>query len=127
MGRPTTTQRYPLYFIDILNKLRDDPTKPVVMTLDSKASSLGFQLNFLSFRKAAVKEQWHCDHDVPDPDNPKRTHLVYAKYPDLNAYTTKRYPVNDAGQWVVEIWHMDYTAQALEWRKAFDSQNQLES
>jgi len=108
MGRPLNTKQYPGFFFDILNKLKDDPSKPVRLPCESKASMLKMQLNFLTFRKAAVKEGWNTGESI----------MVF---PDLNAYTTKQITDVD-GRCILEIWHMDYTPEALKIKRQLEGQ-----
>jgi hypothetical protein len=101
MGRPTVTRKYPPHLLDVLDYLKADPTKPVILKYNVMSQARAFQMKFLSFRNAAVAEGWNIKPET-DP----------FCFPDLNCYTTrvvdkKAHPI------VVEVWHQAYMPENL--------------
>lgn len=109
MARPLQTRKYPVHYFEILEHLKNFPMVPVSVPGLDKGAMHGLQLNFLSFRNAAVHEGW----DQPD-------HMP-TSYPDLNAYTTKQRKQED-GTFTLEIWHMDYIPENMEIQRQLDAQ-----
>jgi len=100
MGRSTVTSKYSPYLIDILDVLKDEPKKVMPVKFYEKKKAKNFQLDFLAFKAAAIRENWHRDY----------AGVMY--YPDLNSLKT-RYR-EEGGFFWIDIYHLKYDADALD-------------
>lgn len=112
MPKPLDVNKYPTHFMRILDRLKADPSKPVVLGDQTKSQAKGMQLSFVGFRNACEREHLHRSKTLYDEfgvpfDSP-------AQFPDLTAYITRVKPHEGTrDSWQLEIWHMDYTPEAL--------------
>jgi hypothetical protein len=114
--KPLDVNKYPAHFMRILDRLKADPSKPVVLGDQTKSQAKGMQLSFVGFRNACEREHLHRSRTLYDEygepfDSP-------AQFPDLTAYIT-RVREKD-GVFQLEIWHMDHTPEALAASAALD-------
>lgn len=56
MSRPKTVGGYPMYMLDILDRLEARPDIPIELKFPSRAAANSFRLDFYSFRTCAVAE-----------------------------------------------------------------------
>lgn len=121
MTRPTVTRKYGTYMLDILDRLKADPTRPVVFRYPKQSSAKNAQLDFLCFRNAAVNEGMDRGRTTHVPgrfEGDAPTPVFHpAEYPDLNAYRT-RVRKDEAGEgYVLSIYHIDFSDEAKDARR----------
>lgn len=108
MGRSSNPNRYPSYFCDILLQLTKHPQEPVVIPCSTKSELMQLRVNFMAFKSACLKENWHKPGAV-------------IRAPGLAGFTTKQRN-NPDGTYTLEIWDNEYLPENVKHREAVNKQ-----
>lgn len=112
MGLPSLARKYPEIFWSILDRLRENPTEPVVLQFSTRAAARKFQRQFTGFKNACAKEGYNAPRSYILSDTPNDPKTIDPEYPDLNCYVTEMTQKTE-NLFVVNALHHDYTDMAL--------------